>query len=176
MRRLSVHRPKAKVRNSARHLRALRAWAESAKGKYPSRQEDKYVNWRIPVLDRLVDAPTARHEWQVQALESLLIAACHFVEAKPETEKGRSWVAVLVGFPNMWSSEVTVFFDRDYYESFLAVDEQMRHHSLCKEMGLAVPAGMIEVGSMAIWEEEDEQGRVFQASEERWIIGEPISL
>lgn len=176
MRRLSVHRPNAKVRNPARHLRALRAWAESAKGKYPSRKEDKYVNWKIPVLDRLVDVPTARHEWQAQALESLLIAARHFVEAKPETEKGSSWVAVLVGFPNMWSSEVTVFFDRDHYKSFLGVDEQMRRRSICEEMGLTVPAGMIEAGSMAIWEEEDEQGRLFQASEERWTIGEPISL
>lgn len=176
MRRLSVHRPKAKVRNPARRLRTLREWAEGAKGKYPSRKEEKYVNWKIPVLDRLVDAPTARHEWQVQTLESLLIAARHFVEAKPETEHGRSWVAVLVGFPNMWSSEVTVFFDRDYYKSFLGVDEHMRHRSLCEEMGLTVPAGMIEVGSMAIWEEEDEQGRIFQASEERWTIGEPILI
>lgn len=174
MRRLSVHRPKAKVRNPARHLRALRAWAESAKGRYPSRTEEKYVNWKIPVLDRLVDAPTAKQEWQAQALESLLVAARHFVAAKPEGENGRSWVAVLVAFPNMWSSEITVFFDREYYEGFLGADDQMKNRSLCKEMGLAVPGGMVEVGSMATWEDED--GNAFQASEERWTIGEPISL
>lgn len=176
MRRLSIHRPKAKVRNPARHLRALRAWAESAKGKYPSRTEDKYVNWKIPVLDRLVNPPTAKPEWQVQALESLLTAARHFVEGKPESQQGKSWVAVLVVFPKMWSSEVTVFFDRDYYKSFLVGDEKITDRSLCREMGLTVPSGMIEVGSMVTWEEEDEQGRPFQASEERWTIGEPISL
>lgn len=174
MRRLSIHRPRAKVRNPGRHLRALRAWAESAKGKYPSRTEDKYVNWKIPVLDRLVEPPTTKPEWQSQALESLLIAACHFVEAKPEAEKDRSWVAVLVRFPNMWASEVTVFFDQKYYESFLGSDESMAHRSLCNEMALVVPPCMTEVGSMASWEEEDDQGRVSLYSEECWTIGEPI--
>lgn len=175
MRRLSFYRHKAKVRNPARHLRALRAWAESARGKYPSRIEDKYLNWKIPVLDRLVEPPTAKPEWQAHALESLLIAARHFAEAKPEAEQGRSWVAVLVCLPNMWSSEVTVFFDREYYESFLRGDDAMKHRSLCREMGLALPPGMVEAGSTARWKEEDEDGRIVHRSEEHWTIGEPVA-
>ncbi len=174
MRRLSLYRHKAKVRNPGRHLRALRAWAESAKGKYPSRTGDKYRHWKIPVLDRLVEPPTAKPEWQAHALESLLIAARHFVEAKPEAENGQSWVAVLAPFPGMWPSEVTVFFDREYYAALLRADGTMKDRSLCKEMGLEVPPGMIEVGSTASWEDE-EDGRTVRRSEAWWTIGEPIA-
>jgi hypothetical protein len=175
MRRLSIYRANAKVRNPARHLRALRKWADSAKGQYPSRTGDKYINWKIPVLDRLVEPPTTKPEWQAQALESLLIAARHFIEAKPEAEQGRSWVAVLVRYPNMWASEVTVFFDREYYESFLVGDESMAHRSLCREMALDLPPGMMEVGSIISCGEGNEPCDAPARSEEHWTIGETPS-
>lgn len=174
MRRLSIHRPKAKVRNPGRHLRNLRLWAESAQGKYPTRPGERYRNWKIPVLDRLVEPPTTRPDWQSHALQSLLIAARHFMDAKPEAEKGRSWVAVLVTFPYMWASEVTVFFDREYYESFLGADEGIERRSLCKEMGVPLPPGMFEAGCLVSWENEDEEGNISVHSEERWLIGEPL--
>ncbi len=174
MRRLSVHRPTAKVRNPDRHLRRLRAWAESAVGYYPARPEGgDYLNWKIPVLDRLVDPPTARREWQVEAVAGLLLAAGHYMAAKPASEQGRSWVAVLITLPNLWFSELAIFFDPMSYEPFTLADEALGHRSLCGELGIALPPGLVEVGRQLSWASDDETG---EAVGECWTIGEPMVM
>ncbi|MES9993758.1 MAG: DUF3916 domain-containing protein [Candidatus Thiodiazotropha sp.] len=176
MRQLSIHRPKAKVRNPERRLRSLRRWAESAKGHYPKDVGEHYRNWKIPVLDRLVQPPIAKKEWQAQALESLLLVASNFIEAKPKSEIGESWIAVLITYPFMWHSEVTAFYERKYYERFLYKADLITGKGLCAEMGVKIPYGMIEIGCHVSWEGEDENGNPYKYTEERWTIGESIDL
>ena len=112
MRRMSFNRPNEKVRNPNRHLRSLEKWASNFDGYYPARSKERYINFKIRTLDRLIEGPTSKFEWQQVALNQLLITAKNLIDSKPETEKGKSWVAVLLCYPNLWSSEVTVFFDK----------------------------------------------------------------
>lgn len=64
MRRISINRPKEKVRGIKRRLRVLDKWADSFEGYFPSEYaHEKYWNWKLPVLDRLVGPPTTQNGW-----------------------------------------------------------------------------------------------------------------
>lgn len=151
MRRRSFHRPYAKVRNPARHLRSLRKWANKFEGWFPESDGTKYWHHKIPVLDRLVDPPRAQLEWQAQALDSLFVVARHLLATKPKNMTGRAWVAVMATYPAMWSSEVTVFYDRDYYLSFLNHTRPITDHTLSGILGVNVPEGLVESGGIVIY-------------------------
>jgi hypothetical protein len=171
MRRLSIHRPNAKLRNPDRHIRALEKWASGFQGYYPERTSERYINFKIWTLDRLVEGPKAKHEWKQKALKQLIVVAKNLIAAKPENEKGKSWVAILLCYPNLWSSEVTVFFDKEYYESFQP-REGLLSGSINKRYGIELPPELMELGYDVCWEDEDENGEVYTHSEERWTLGE----
>lgn len=171
MRRLSMHRPNAKARNPNRHIRALEKWASGFKNYYPERTSERYINFKIWTLDRLVEGPKAKHEWKQAALQQLIVAAKNLIAAKPENEKGNSWVAILLCYPNLWSSEVTVFFDKEYYESFQP-REDLLSGNISKRYGIELPSELMELGYNVSWENEDENGEIYTHSEERWTLGE----
>ncbi len=173
MRRLSIHRPLQKVRNPARHLRSLACWADSFVDDYPER-EAKYINFKLATLDRLVEGPTAKLEWQRVAVAQLIKAALHLVAARPANEQGRSWVAMLLGYPSLWSSEVTVFFERDYLNRFIAPPHN--DASICQQLGITLPANFIECAYLVQWQDEDDDGQLQQYSEQRFVIYEASFL
>ncbi len=170
MRRLSFHRPKEKIRNPERHLRVLEKWAKGFEGYYPERADNRYQNFKIWTLDRLIEGPKSTPEWKEEAIRCLLQAAESLVKAKPEEEKGKSWVAVLLCYPNLWSSEVTVFFDREYIHSFIPSEPNGK--SLLKEFDISVPNNFVEAGYVATWNDEDENGEAIVCSEEHYTIYE----
>ncbi len=181
-RRISIHRPNAKVRGVKRRLRALDKWAESFAGHIPY-LDDRYHNYKIPVLDRLVEGPTATSETQKAALKSLLKAAAHLAK----NNRARDWqtgeivkpeyyrVAVLMNLPDMFSSEVTVFYDRDYYNTFYRdgrVDEGMNKPS--ELFGIELPNGFVECGAIAHIPYEDDDGEEHVFTSHGWTIGQPL--
>lgn len=171
MRRLSIHRPNAKIRNPNRHIRALEKWASGFQGYYPERSNERYINFKIWTLDRLVEGPKAQHEWKQKALQQLIVVAKNLVAAKPEEEKGKSWVAILLCYPNLWSSEVTVFFDKEYYENFQP-REGLLSSSISKQYDIDLPENLLELGYQVSWEDQDETGELCTYIEERWTLGE----
>lgn len=171
MRRLSIHRPNAKVRNPNRHIRALEKWASDFKDYYPESSGERYINFKIWTLDRLVEGPKSKDEWKQAALQQLIVVAKNLIAAKPKNEKDKSWVAILLCYPNLWSSEVTVFFDKKYYESFLP-REGVLSSSISKRYDLELPSELMELGYKVSWEDEDENGETYVHTEERWTLGE----
>jgi len=174
MRRLSIHRPNEKVRNPKRHIKSLEKWASSFKDYYPVRSKERYVNFKINTLDRLVQGPTSRYEWKQAAFNQLVIAAKNIVDSKPDFEKGKSWVAILLCYPNLWLSEVTVFFDKEYYESFIPHIEEIENNSILKKYLIKLPDNFFELGYMIHWNDEDENGNSYTVNQERWTIGEKV--
>jgi hypothetical protein len=170
MRRISFHRPNAKVRNPERHLRALRKWAQGFDGFYPERTNEKYQNYRIWTLDRLIQGPASKTAWQKEAIKQLLAAAENLISSRPPEEEGKSWVAILLCYPNLWFSEVTVFFDKAYLESF--IPPETNGHSIAELYGILVPDKFREVGYEASWDDEDEDGVAFRYKENRLTIYE----
>jgi hypothetical protein len=172
MRRLSFSRPNQKVRNPERHIRSLQKWAADFKGYYPERNSESYINFKLWTLDRLVEGPQSKYEWQQAALQQLMVAAKNLYDAKPESEKGKSWVAILLSYPNLWSSEVTVFFDKEYYEKFRPQASCINSESVLNKYDLKVDRPFSELGYIESWEDEDEDGKIFIFNQERWTIGE----
>ncbi len=173
MRQLSI-RPDEKLRGVKRRLRALATWASRFEGWFPPRAEwdSKFSNYKIPVADRLVRPPHTTREIQAACLRQMLRAATHLAAARPAELRDTCRIGVLLTLPDMWDSEVTVFFDRNYYRGFLHNDAAYAGRSLCAEFGVEKPAAFIENGALVQTEDELDNGRKIIRSSEWWTIGE----
>jgi len=170
MRRLSFNRPNEKVRNPERHLRSLRKWAKGFEVFYPERTGNRYQNFKLWTLDRLIEGSQSKPEWKQEAIAQLLVAAENLKNSQPEDEKDKSWVAVLLCYPNLWSSEVTVFFDKEYLNSFIPAEPNGK--SLLTKFNISVSNTFTEAGYTASWEDEDDFGNKVVCTEERYTIYE----
>ncbi|MDH3596811.1 MAG: DUF3916 domain-containing protein [Rhodospirillales bacterium] len=176
MRRISLHEPNAKVRNPARHLRALRRWTEGFAGTFPvEHAARRYVNWKIPVLDRLVRPPTTTPAIQRDCAQCLIDAAAHIARARP-TELAQARSVAIIDLPDLFGSEVCVFFDEAYFESFTARDSERQQwtplpktRSLVDEMALRLPDGYSVLGFAEVIRDE-ETGEARES--EVWLVGD----
>jgi hypothetical protein len=126
MRRLDLH-PLRKLRNPDRHLRALARWPERLVAQLPTAGQcagERFWNFRVPVYSKLVDPPHAILQTQRACLAAIL-AAAEAVE-KSERRPPDCRIACLVSTPSMFQSEVTLFFDEDYFQTFLPREEGKR--------------------------------------------------
>ncbi len=118
MRKLSINRPKEKVRGVKRRLVAIDAWADSFEGYFPSEyKNESYWNYKIPVLDRLVNPPTTSSAIQRHCVLAMFRAMKHLSDAQPDACKD-AVITALIKHPYMFGSELCIFFDREYYQSF----------------------------------------------------------
>lgn len=126
MRRLDL-RPRKKLRNPARHLRALARWPDRIVKQLPAAAElagERFWNFKVPVFSKVVEPPHATAEMQ-RACIAAIFAAAEAVE-KSERRQPGCRVACLVTTPFLFQSEVTLFFDEDYFRSFLPVSRKSR--------------------------------------------------
>ena len=136
-RRLDIN-PDKKLRNPERHLRQLARWPERIVGElaaFGARDPEahlggRFVNFKVPVFQKLVDPPQATLETQ-RACISAVFAAAEAVErsaARSAARPAECRVACLVSTPTLFNSEVTVFFDEDYFRTFLPREEGTRNY------------------------------------------------
>lgn len=132
-RRLDLY-PSKKLRNPGRHLRQLARWPEWIAGDLAAlgaRDPEahfggRFVNFKVPVFQKLVDPPHATLATQLACLRAIFDAA-QAVE-KSDKRPADCRVACLVSTPSLFNSEVTVFFDEDYFRSFLPREEGKRNY------------------------------------------------
>jgi len=165
------------VRGAKRRLRALDRWADSFEGYFPVEDADeKYWHWKLPVLDRLVKPPTTTKEIQSHCAKAILRAVIHLSNAKPPQFKS-AIVTALITYPEMFGSELCIFFDSDYFESFYDRDNDwqsvkpMKSGSLAKHLGFEVPDTFIEVGYIH-QAKDDWEGETKVFKEEWWSYRE----
>ena len=126
MRRFDV-RPLKKLRNPARHLRALAKWPERIVGQLPDARDlagERFWNFKVSVFSKLVEPPHATMEAR-RACIAAIFAAAEAVERSEKRPKNCR-VACLVTTPCLFESEVTLFFDDDYFLTFLPPAEKSR--------------------------------------------------
>ncbi len=126
MRKLDIH-PDKKLRNPGRHLRALSRWPEQIVQQLPSPEQcegARYWNFKIPVYSKLVDPEHATLATR-RACLAVILAAAEAVERSPH-RPADCRVACLVSTPSLFQSEVTLFFDDAYFETFLPREEGKR--------------------------------------------------
>lgn len=152
MRRISVCRPKEKVRGIKRRLRSLDKWVNSFEGYFPSEcANEKYWNLKLPVLDRLVGPPTTTNEIQAHCAQAILKAAKYLLDARP-VECSSAVVTVLIAYPQMFGSEICIFFNKEYYDSFYNRNSEwqsltlIQGKQLSKELKFEVPHKFVEIG------------------------------
>lgn len=131
MRRLDT-RPLKKLRNPARHLRSLAKWPSDIADQLPDADllarihdsGDRFWNYKVPVFSKLVEPPHATPETQ-RACIAAILAAAEAIETSPRRPPNCR-VACLVTTPFLFQSEVTLFFDDDYFRTFLPPQEKSR--------------------------------------------------
>jgi hypothetical protein len=168
MRRIELSERK-KIRGIPRRLRALSKWAENFAGYYwlPTEVGEQYCNWKIPVISNLVNPPHTTKEIQKECMLRLLRAAELLAASHPSSYDGYYKVACLFTLPWLHQSEVTIFYDPDYYHRFYGEKNELAPRKLSTEFGFFVPNGFVERG-FPITDEEN------GIEEEWWVIGQPI--
>lgn len=173
MRRISINRPKEKVRGVKRRLRNLDKWADSFEGYFPSEHaSERYWNWKLPVLDRLVGPPATSSEIQAHCAQAILRAATHLLEARPK-EYSHAVVSALITHPQMFGSEICIFFDEDYFESFYNRNNEwqtltpINDKDIAKTLSFDVPYPFVQSGY--VYRIKDEwEGDITTYEEEWW--------
>lgn len=128
MRRLDLH-PDKKLRNPGRHLRALARWPDQIVGQLPPPEAiagQRFWNFKVPVFSKLVDPPHATLEAQRACIAAVFAAAAAIEHASRRPPGCR--VACLVSTPSLFQSEVTLFFDDGYFQTFLPREEGKRSY------------------------------------------------
>lgn len=132
-RRLDLH-PDKKLRNPGRHLRQLARWPERIVGELAALGERdpkahlgrRFVNFKVPVFQKLVEPPHATVEKQRACMAAILDAARAIEMSDKRPVDCR--VACLISTPTLFNSEVTIFFDEDYFRTFLPREEGKRNY------------------------------------------------
>ena len=123
-RRLDL-RPEKKLRNAQRHLRQLALWPDWIVRGLPFPEQhvgERFWNFKIPVFAKVSDPPHATLETQ-RACVAAIFAAARAVEMSDRRPRDCR-VACLVGTPSLFQSEVTLFFDADYFQTFLPPEDE----------------------------------------------------
>lgn len=178
MRRLSL--TNKKVRGTSRRLRALRKWANSFSGSFPTglTSADRYYNYKIPVLRTLVEGKQATKEVQVECAQLLIDACAKLIQSKPNSANAFRIVATIC-IPDMFTSEVCIYTDEDYFQSKVQPETTkhgettlLRGRSLVSEWGLILPDGVKELGVSLNYQDFDDPDDSYVS--EHWNFGEVL--
>lgn len=151
MRKRSIRRPNEKLRGVKRRIKALEGWPDVFCSWFPSDVDLGYWNCKIPVLDRLVSRKASSRKIQTRAANALLRAGENIRKARP-SKYSYSIVTVIVTYPEMFDSELCVFFDKQYFNKFFKRNTSEQRllptsgDSLSERMELLVPASFSEEG------------------------------
>lgn len=159
-----------------REMRALRRGLQDQSfpvGPYEGRG---YYHWKLPTSHYLVSAPTARLPVQATCAQILLDTAKRLAQEKPQGLK-HTRVYAIIDFPNMFQSEVCVFFDPDCIAELTACNSddyrwtRKSGGSLVDRLGLSLPVGFEELG-FDTYSRDDSVDPPFIEEGEIWLIGE----
>ena len=181
MRRLDL-RPTQKLRNPARRLRQLARWPERIADDLPDAADlagQRFWNFKIPVFSKVSDPPHATVDTQ-RACIAAIFAAAAAIEASPRRPVGCR-IACLITTPFLFESEVALFFEEDYFASFLPLTDTRRTPyeggwveagpadiSVILELAPPAPAGLSFRGGTLLREFDESWGRAVERNNWVW--------
>jgi Protein of unknown function (DUF3916) len=179
MRKLSL--TNKKIRGVPRRLRSLRGWSDSFNEWFPDiddlNPKLRYCNWKIPILSSLVEGKQAKQTVQAECAQRLINACSHLIAAKPDWARSYR-VTCSVYLSDMFSSEVCIYMDEDYYKghtddsvSDYGTVTRIQNKSLIQEWQLALPEGLDELGVLLNFHRPDDD---WMLKGERWFFGEVL--
>jgi len=156
-----------KLRGIPRRLRALEGWASTLNGYARPRSQhmERYHSWKIPVHILLVEGHQTNLEIQSRCTNIFLSAAVSLAEAQCQAY-GYCRVACILNWPRLHQSEIVIFYDREYYLSFLGSANGLAPDRISRKLSLSVPPDFLEHGHDITQFDDREQI-------ELWCIGQP---
>ncbi|PKB86462.1 hypothetical protein A8A01_29785 [Ewingella americana] len=176
MRRLSMSNKRP--RGVPRRLRWLKSWSESfgAHDYEGVPAGDRYWNWKIPVLENMVQGKHAKRQTKAECAQHMINACQRLIATKPQTD-GFIRVTCAIIQPDMFTSEICLYLDEDYFNGHtLQNGTQSRFstviqdRSLATEWGLLLPEGITERGIKTVY--RDEECPEYDYISECWYFGE----
>lgn len=145
-----------KLKGIPRRLQALEKWALSFEDfiRPQTDNKEKYFNWKIPVHSALVQGNQTSIEIQSFCVKQLLNAASYLSNASVNST-GYYRVACLLTWPWLDQSEVTIFYDKEYYEGFLGKQNTLAPQRISETLGLKLPLNFLEHGHDVTQSDDD---------------------
>jgi hypothetical protein len=171
--------PNRKLRGIPRRLRSLRIWSDSFANNYPTDNQldpgDSYWNYKIPVELNLVEGRHSTLEIKRACAQELINACSHLISAKPKSN-GFSRVTCVICIPDMFTSELCIYLDQEYFESHTIGHKNeygearvIQGRSLASEWNLTLPSDMGERGVSKNFHSLEGE---WQDTGECWYFGE----
>jgi len=157
-----------------RELRVLRRRADALTFPAAPWEGLGYHNWKIPVRSDMVQGPGARRPVQTACAQVLIDTAARLAGEKPAHLRGARVMAIL-GWADLFASEICVFFDPTAYDAFRKRDDDWRRwtpradQALVQHLGLRVPPGFAVEGFDTLYRDDDPP---LEITGEIWLIGE----
>ena len=158
-----------KLRNIPRRKRALARWAASFAGlRFLQQEGERYAHWKIPVHAHMVEGGQTTPELQAFCTQQLITAAQHLIdEATQHPPQGALRVACLIIWPYLHQSEVTIFYDPDYYQGFMNTPTPLPRSDLSRQLDLNIPHDWQVIG-VDVTQPDDDQAVTW------WVVGQPL--
>lgn len=155
-----------KCRNMVRQLTQ-----QTAAFPQPHRGDD-FWHLHLPIAQNFIDHPNTPFGLRRLCVQTLIDCAHSLASVAPTNLKSR--VVVAICLPELWRSQIIVFFGSDYYDSFFNRDSEEQkwtplpdNRRLAREWNLRVPHGFSQRGY-----KEELRDTDFNFDGEIWFMGQ----
>ncbi|MFR6100140.1 DUF3916 domain-containing protein [Longibaculum muris] len=136
-------------------------------------QDVLYEHFHVP-SDPFIERAKTSNQAKRSFYQKWLSTTKKFIEEKPQDLKFCKIVALL-SIPNLWSSEIIIFFDKSYYESFFERHDDYQKWILIENDSFAKRQSLnIDLCEMGIRQFINDEGDIF--TNELWFYGEVVEF
>ena len=132
-----------------------------------------YWHLHLPVAQAFIDSSNTPSSIRRLCMQTLIDRVDHLKNIKPESDR-KSRVIACINLPNLWDSQIIVFYGDEYFSNFFTRDspeqkweELPSNRSMAKELNLTIPMDLTEKGYLEHIQDED-----WESHSEIWFIGE----
>jgi hypothetical protein len=135
-----------------------------------------YFHWKIPVPAGLVSGASARPRFQAICAQIMIDASLRLASLKPKSLQDTR-VVVILGYPDLFQSEICVFFTPEYFASFCSRNSDDFKRIARPDLervarwNLSIPDGF-DVRGFDTYQRDDSFDPPFEEWGEMWLIGE----
>jgi len=132
-----------------------------------------YWHTHLPVAQAFIDSTKTPSYVRKICMQTLIDRVNHLIKLRPKTAEF-SRVVTSIDLPRLWDSQITVFFDEEYFSNFFTRNNDYQRwtelpdsRNIIKEYNLDLPEGLMVRGYLEEITDED-----YNAIDEIWFIGE----
>jgi len=146
---------KKKVRGKRRKMTNFLARLRSATERFPKEDRPSCGYWHLhmPVSQAFIDSASTPQPIRRTFIQAVLEAANKLRELKPTDKKQKTRIVASISLPSLFDSQITVFFDDDYFRTFFNRDSSEQRwtalplkRDLQRELLLNIPEGFQQIG------------------------------